>query len=188
MNIDIKNKIETKEFKDLFIEFSDKHEMISYWLGIKDDYLIALGRVVKSFETITWNLQAFLIKINHGQYDHILISQISFKNLVGILVLLCQQKSFLPEKIKKLGTLLNNGEEIRNRLMHSAWLQNMGDQNFLHRLKWNKKTLRPEQESFSLDEFNQITEWFDKLNTILEGLIEEYKKEDTFIQPTTETP
>ena len=177
MNADIKNKIETKEFEELFKEFGSEHEKMLNLLEVKEDYLIALGRVVKSFEAITWNLQAFIITINSGQHDQILVSWLSFKGLVGALSSLCEQNNFLPEKIKNLGTLLNNGEEIRNHIIHSAWIRGFGEEDCLHRLKLNKKGLTTEFENFTTDDFNKITEWFDKLNTILEKLVEVYKKE-----------
>lgn len=175
MKKDVDQKINTEEFKKLFEEFGGRHKKISITLKTSDDFLMALGKLVRSFELITWNLQALIMEINRGHYDEILLSWMPFKGLVGALLSLCKQESFIPKKIKSLSTQLNNAEEIRNRLLHSMWIGG-NKEGFISRYKKSKRVLKSETETYTIDDFRKINEWLEKLVTILEELVIKYRK------------
>jgi len=177
-----KEKINSKSFQRLFNNFNQDYKKISKVLDTNDNFLIELGKTLRNFELISWNIKELIIEINKGKFDNLLISKMGFRESVDSLKAICKLEKFNIKEIETLSKKLHDAGEIRNKIIHSIWLGGKNARFMIRRkrskkISINNKESIYDEERFLLKDLKMVSNWFIKLCIILENLVRTYKKE-----------
>jgi len=168
-----KKKINSKSFQGLFNDFNQDYQKISEALNTNDNFLTELGRTLRNFEFISWNIKELIKEINGGRFDNSLISKIGFRESVDSLKAICTFEKFKIKEIKTLSKELYEAGNIRNQIIHSMWI----GKESMFRYKYSKKNINPDIEHYTLKDLKMVSNWFNKFCIILENLVRNYKEE-----------
>jgi len=119
----------------------------------------AIGRVAiyfSSLENTISRVIGLLISEQDTEIGDVITSELSFKQLVGMLQNIFKHKSDSEVEIKKLDKILYRAIKIsdeRNAIIHSLWLQIPGDSEEYIRLK---KTAKHKKNSKGVQRQNKI--------------------------------
>lgn len=173
MDKNIKAKINSAEFNKIFNEIiGENHTDISSKLLMNDQYLSELGKIVRNFEVISWNLQQFIIVANDGEFDTMLLSKISFRNTVNLVFKFSKKFEIYNDNVLSiLKRELSSAEEIRNLMLHSLWMRGRNENSYITRRKLSPTQMGFLVENFLYTDLLNISNWFTRLITVSENLV-----------------
>jgi len=173
-----KKKIDSAEFRKIFTgSICENHDVINNELYMDDQFLIELGKAIRSFELISWNLQQFIIVVNDGNFDTMLLSKLSFKNTVELVFKFSKIfKIYDDDQQSVLRREFRNAEEIRNLMIHSLLTGGKNKNDFITRHKLSSNHMGAYAENFLYEDLINVSNWFKKLFTVTENLVYSIRK------------
>lgn len=165
MNKDTSNRIDEREFLDLFGRILKRHRPIK--AALSTEHLAALGAVVFKFSRLEFGL----LRLASCFSDKQLSMTLPYSRLIDVL----REHKDKDGDLDLLTKAAGDAGDIRNRVIHSIWAggksPNMEAVRFKapHKTKMGPDSRLSDSEQFTLAELERVAAWIDKVDTVVEG-------------------